>query len=597
MTLRNLTLALLACAPFAAQATAPETEAIEFYNTQINHYFIAATASEAKYIGDGGAGPGWVRTGRSFQAWLDAANAPADAAGVCRFFSAAANSHFYTPGAQECQLLKEQEAAERRSSGIVRGWSYEGIAFYIQPPTGGQCPAGTVPFSRVYNNGLASGEGSNHRFVDDSALRDLMVDRSWIAEGVVHCAVSKPTGTSANLPPTTTGFASLAATWSGSAKWKTQVSGVEVRVTAPLQLVISATGAVTGTGNGCAFAGQVQSGDGYRSLFSGVIAATGCTNAAFNGAYSRFQLENYELGTLAVRLKRGDGASEASIEALLAAPAATIPPVAGASDFSSIAGDWMGTVGWLITVRQGGIETTPVAANSLLSVSISAAGNLTGSGMGCAWSGALQVSDAARARFGGTVQAGNCSETRFNGAYSSVSVHREDGGHLDVEFEKESEAGDVRTKARVAGVIDASGAVNPLNPVPVTPAAGVTGSFQGVANFLVTQRPGSGGGGNETTLLSSSQALSITIASNGNLSGSGFGCSFSGNVQLTDAANQRFTGTLAATGCTDSRFNGSYPGASVHPEDGNMVSIELEREVEDATTRTKMRITMIAARA
>ncbi len=80
----------------------------------------------------------------------------------------------------------------------------------------------------------------------------------------------------------------------------------------------------------------------------------------------------------------------------------------------------MGTVGWLVTVRQGGVETAPVAANNPLSVSISASGNLTGSGMGCAWSGALQVSDAARARFGGTVQAGSCADSRFNGTYASV---------------------------------------------------------------------------------------------------------------------------------------------------------------------------------
>jgi heat shock protein HslJ len=241
------------------------------------------------------------------------------------------------------------------------------------------------------------------------------------------------------------------------------------------------------------------------------------------------------------------------------------------------------------------VDTTPVAANSPLSLSISSTGNLSGSGMGCAWTGTLQVSDAATARFGGSAQAVNCTEPRFNGTYATVSVHREDGGHLDAEFEKESEAGGVRTKARVAGVLDASGSVTPVNPVPGTPAAGVTGSFQGVATFLVTQRPRSGGG-NEVTLLTSPQTLAITIASNGNLGGNGFGCSFSGNVQLTDAANQRFTGTLTASGCTDARFTGAYAGASVHPEDGNTVSVEMEREVEDATTRTKMRITMRAAR-
>jgi heat shock protein HslJ len=590
-----ISLALLG-SPLAAFAAEPETEAVEFYNKQLNHYFVTATASEAKNIDDGGAGPGWVRTGRSFQAWLNAASAPPDAAGVCRFYSTAANSHFYTASAQECQLLKDQEAAERRSTGTVRGWSYEGIAFQIQPPVNGQCPAGTMPFSRVYNNGFTSGEGSNHRFVDDSTLRDLMVDRSWVAEGVVLCAVTKSTGTSANLPPTTTNFSSLAATWSGSAKWETKVANQRAQVTAPLQLVITDAGAVSGSGNGCAFTGQVQSGDGFRSLFAGAISASGCSNASFNGAYTRFQLERYDLGTLNVHLKRGDGANEASIEALLSAPAAPVTPVANPGNFSSISGDWTGTVGWLITVRQGATETTAVASNRPLSLSISATGALSGSGMGCTWSGSLQLSDAASARFGGSVQASGCPETRFNGAYTSVSLHREDGGHLDVEFEKETEANNVRTKARVAGVIDAAGAVTPVVPTPPAPAAGVTGTFQGAATFLVTQRPRSGGG-NETTLLSSTQTLRITIAGNGDVSGTGFGCSFSGNVQLTDTANQRFTGTLTAAGCSDARFSGSYAGAVIHPEDGNTVSVEMEREVEDSTTRTKMRITARAARA
>ncbi len=90
----------------------------------------------------------------------------------------------------------------------------------------------------------------------------------------------------------------------GKREVKAKVAGQEARTTAPLELVITAAGAVTGNGNGCTFAGQVQSGDGYRSLFSGAISATGCSNGSFSGAYSSFQLERYDLGTLTVRLKR-----------------------------------------------------------------------------------------------------------------------------------------------------------------------------------------------------------------------------------------------------------------------------------------------------
>src|SRR5512137_2608090 len=113
MKIRNLVLALLATAGLVAQAAEPDTQAIEYYNKQLGHYFITTTAAEAMAIDHGGAGPGWVRTGRSFPAWLDKAAAPADAAAVCRFYSTAANSHFYTASTQECQYLKDLEAAER----------------------------------------------------------------------------------------------------------------------------------------------------------------------------------------------------------------------------------------------------------------------------------------------------------------------------------------------------------------------------------------------------------------------------------------------------------------------------------------------------
>ena len=60
-----------------AFASAPDTEAVEFYNSVNRHFFITAVASEASVIDKGGAGPGWVRTGRTFQAWLGKSTAPA----------------------------------------------------------------------------------------------------------------------------------------------------------------------------------------------------------------------------------------------------------------------------------------------------------------------------------------------------------------------------------------------------------------------------------------------------------------------------------------------------------------------------------------
>ena len=171
--MRKISLALFGAAllagGLAARAAAPDTEAVEFYNTTTGHYFLTANASEALGIDDGAAGPGWERTGRSFQVWSMKSAAPADAQPVCRFYSSGANSHFYTASAGECQQLKMLEATERNATGTVKGWGYEGTAFYVQTPTdSGQCPAGTTQIMRIYNNGFATGAGSNHRFVDDA---------------------------------------------------------------------------------------------------------------------------------------------------------------------------------------------------------------------------------------------------------------------------------------------------------------------------------------------------------------------------------------------------------------------------------------------
>jgi len=323
-------------------------------DTALGHYFVTASASEALGIDAGAAGPGWVRTGRSFQAWSTRSAAPADALGVCRFYSSGANSHFYTASADECLQLRGMEAAERAQTGGVKGWSYEGTAFFIEGPRSGQCPAGTTKVTRVYNNGFANGEGANHRFVDDADLQAMMVDQQWLAEGAAFCAKSKPTGTDADLPATTTSFDSVAGTWTGSAAWKAEAAGAETRARHDFSLTIAADGSLTGTGDGCAFTGQLTTGDGFRAFFRGTATATACTDAPFDGDYPRLRLQRFGDGTLMVRFQREDdvdGAStmngdgnEVSIDGLLTNGTTPAPPP---TPSPTIAGDWAGTVAWL----------------------------------------------------------------------------------------------------------------------------------------------------------------------------------------------------------------------------------------------------------
>jgi hypothetical protein len=496
VTTQAIAVALLA-ASATARAAAPDTEAVEFYNTALGHYFVTTSASEALGIDAGAAGPGWVRTGRSFQAWSASSIAPADAQAVCRFYSTGANSHFYTASADECLELRGMEAAERAETGGVKGWSYEGTAFFIAVPQSGQCAAGTTKLTRVYNNGFATGAGANHRFVDDADLQAMMVDQQWVAEGAAFCAESKRTGTDADLPATTTNFDAIAGTWTGSAAWKAETSGAETRATHDLSLTIAGDGSLTGTGNGCAFTGQVTAGDGFRSFFSGTATATGCTDAAFNGDYPKLRLQRFGAATVIVRLQREDDESaedttmadedEVSIEGSLTngtTPPPTPAPAPG------IAGDWAGTVAWLAVQHMAsGNVFERVAANQALALSITAAGAVTGSGFGCTVTGTLTAppkkdgggddenegpddgshggnsgsgsgsgsgTGNAAGSFGGTITLAGCTQPLFNGTFTDAHARPLGSARLVIDFESATSDATGTTRVEIEGTLQAA---------------------------------------------------------------------------------------------------------------------------------------------
>ena len=170
--------------PFTEARTFPkpepgETRALEFFNTSLGHYFMAAGPDEIASIRAGNAGPDWIETGHAFKVFnaqpVDLSITP-----VCRFYGVPAggpNSHFFTASPSECDIVKGS-----------RGWAYEGIGFYILPvPPDGQCPAGYLSVNRAYNNDAVH-NNSNHRFTtSDSTIRE-MGDNGWAVEGTVMCA-------------------------------------------------------------------------------------------------------------------------------------------------------------------------------------------------------------------------------------------------------------------------------------------------------------------------------------------------------------------------------------------------------------------------
>jgi predicted dienelactone hydrolase len=161
-------------APSPAQAG--ERIVVEFRNDSLNHYFITAESAESALLDAGIIIPGWQRTGFNFKAWArdDPHGLPA-----CRFFGTPGlgpNSHFYTISDYECWLTKANPY-----------WLYEGIAFNAEAPAVELCAANRIPVVRLYNNGM--GGQASHRFITSHSEVREMVQRGWLIEGNVFCAI------------------------------------------------------------------------------------------------------------------------------------------------------------------------------------------------------------------------------------------------------------------------------------------------------------------------------------------------------------------------------------------------------------------------
>ncbi len=150
---------------------AGDRRAIEFYYPAFDHYFVSADLDEIAGL-DAGVFPGWSRTGESFRV---AEGATTGFQPVCRFFGVGFQplaSHFYTPYAKECDILKNDPK-----------WVYEKIAFGLatpDPATSG-CPLDTRPLYRLFNRN--AGGAPNHRYTTHTATFDAMLNRDWTFEG------------------------------------------------------------------------------------------------------------------------------------------------------------------------------------------------------------------------------------------------------------------------------------------------------------------------------------------------------------------------------------------------------------------------------
>ena len=167
------------------QTTPGTVLAVEYFDAALGHYFLTTLPSEINFLDTGGF-PGWVRTGRSFWVWPADGSAPSDTNPVCRFYGrpeAGLNSHFYSASPAECLAVLSRFP----EAWIIETWDLFNV---LLPDTAtGNCPLGTTPVYRLYNNRA----DANHRYTTDLNLRSQMMALGWIPEGygtigVVMCS-------------------------------------------------------------------------------------------------------------------------------------------------------------------------------------------------------------------------------------------------------------------------------------------------------------------------------------------------------------------------------------------------------------------------
>jgi len=160
-------------------AVSDSTPVIEYYNANLDHYFITWMPNEIAILDAGVQIKGWSRTGKTLRTSV---SAKAGASPVCRYYipPELGDSHFFGRGAQECT-----ETGAKFPSFVLEDPAFMQMIL----PVEGVCPPATTPVYRVFSNR----PDANHRYMTDPAVRNEMVARGWLAEGdgpdlVVMCA-------------------------------------------------------------------------------------------------------------------------------------------------------------------------------------------------------------------------------------------------------------------------------------------------------------------------------------------------------------------------------------------------------------------------
>ena len=142
-------------------------DAIEYFNEEIDDYFMTSLPSEIAKL-DAGAIGGWSRTGRSIRVFPSAQPGSTE---VCRYYIPPSHgeSHFLGRGDGECAPGGGNAAYVLEDPAIM----------FMVMPNAGVCPANTAPMYRLFSNR----PNTNHRYTGDPAIKSQMTARGWLPEG------------------------------------------------------------------------------------------------------------------------------------------------------------------------------------------------------------------------------------------------------------------------------------------------------------------------------------------------------------------------------------------------------------------------------
>lgn len=142
-------------------------DAVEFYNSVRDRYFLTADPGEMAVL-DGGGEPGWTRTGRGFKVYASQLS-DGRALPVARFFSSKLDAHFFTASSRDTTVLVGS-----------LDWQLESRPFDLALPDTltGECPDHTTPVYRLFDP-----RNGDHRYTTDAALAAWLQGAGWIAEG------------------------------------------------------------------------------------------------------------------------------------------------------------------------------------------------------------------------------------------------------------------------------------------------------------------------------------------------------------------------------------------------------------------------------